>query len=148
MAPLSLKSTIAALAGRGKQPPPPRPRLLVVTQTYESALAIADTIDHAGFIPTFVAAKEMEKIEGLDPVPAAVLVLREVEDKLAACTFLRASATYASKPLVAIATLTENLVTFPADSVIRPPSSLENAFTELKRLSAVSKTNTDAGGAP
>lgn len=110
-----------------------RPRLLVVTETYDDGLVVADRIERLGFNPVFVSADEIARAEALHPVPAAALILQEVKQKVEICTFLRASGSYAGKPMAVILALIDGGLAVPADAAIRPPSSLTDAIAHIKR---------------
>ena len=113
-----------------------RPRLLVVTHSYEGALEVADAFEESGFSAVFVPAAEIAKAETLDPAPVATVVLPEVstEDKQAVCEFLRASQLYRDQPIVAVMTLAEGGISLPVDGIVRPPSRLSEALAQIKQV--------------
>ncbi len=114
---------------------PKKTPLLVLTRSYESALEVAEYIDREGCVPRFLPINELPRAGEIDPLPAGVLILRELEseEKVKACAYLREHERYRAIPIAAIMTLTEGALDLPADVVMRPPASLRTAIHEIKR---------------
>lgn len=116
--------------------PPFVPRLLVIIEDYDRALALSSLIEREGCTFAFLTAGEMEKAEALEPAPNGVLVAPDLPtaDKEAVCLFLRDLAPYAGLPVVAVVTLAEGKSRIAADLIVRPPETVRNAVQKLREM--------------
>lgn len=113
-----------------------RPTVLVVSRTLLSALNVSELIEAVGVHPRFLAADSIREAEDVFPRPAGALLLRELDtpDKLHVCHYLRHHEELTNLPIAVVCTLLENTVDFPANVLVRPPTSIGEGLRELLRL--------------
>lgn len=111
----------------------PLPAILVVTSSYEAALEVAPFMEKAAVAPRFMAAADIKPEADIYPLPAGVLLLRELptELKLDTCRAIRAHPGLATVPIAAVCSLLEGATELPADVVVRPPASIGEALRQL-----------------